>query len=81
MVTHNSDTASKFIKTSTSSASTDGSTLITSSWSSLLAIKVTAEDIPGAKLEEPLARHSVPALQWWLIWRGIKTPSTWRNPS
>ena len=49
------------------------------SGSSLVAIKLIAEDIPGAELEEPLARHGVPALQWWLICRGIKIPSTWRK--
>ena len=79
MATCNSDTASKFIKTSTSSASINGGMLIGSGWSSLVAIKLIAEDIPGAKLEEPLARHGVSALQWWLICRGIKTPSTWRK--
>ena len=75
MLTRNSDTASKFIKTSTSSASTDGGMSIMSS-SSLVPVKFTAENIPGAKLEEPLASHSVPALQWWLICRGIKAPLT-----
>ena len=79
MGTCNSDTASEFIKTSTSSASIDGGTLIGTGWSSLVAIKLIAEDIPGAKLEESLARYGVPALQWWLIYRGIKTPSTWRK--
>ena len=78
MATHNSDTASEFIETSTSSASIDGGTSIMSG-SSLVTVKLTAEDIPGAELEEPLARHGVPALQWWLICNGIKTPSTWRK--
>ena len=76
MATRNSNTASEFIETNTSSASINGGTSIMSGLS-LVAIKLTAEDIPGAELEEPLARHSVPALQWRLICRGIKTPSTW----
>ena len=71
MATSNNDTASEFIKTGISSAFIAGGTSIMSS-SSLVAIKLTAEDIPGAELKEPLARHSVPALQWWLICRGIK---------
>ena len=61
MMTRNGNTASEFIETSTSSPSIDGGTSIMSG-SSLVAIKLTAEDIPGAELEGPLARHSVPAL-------------------
>ena len=78
LATHNSNTASEFIDTSTSSASINGGTSIMSG-SSLVAVKLTAEDIPGAELEEPLARHGVPVLQWWLICRGIKIPLTWRK--
>ena len=66
MATCNSNTASEFIETSTSSASVDEGMSITSS-SSLVPVKLTAENIPGAELEEPLASHGVTgvsALQW-----------------
>ena len=29
-------------------------------------------DIPGAELSEPLEKHTVAALRWWLMCRGIK---------
>ena len=52
----------------------------TSSFSSRpAAIKLTAKDIPGADLKEPFETHGVPALQWWLLCRGIKAPSSWRK--
>ena len=71
MVTRNSNTANEFIETNTSSSSNDDGTSITSG-SRLVGIKLTAEDILGAELEEPLTRHKVPALHWWLICRALK---------
>ncbi len=38
-------------------------------------VELTAADIPGAELSEPLEGHGVPALKWWLTCRGIKPPS------
>jgi len=40
---------------------------------------LTEEDIPGAKLSKPYDKHTVRALQWWLLCRGIKTPSSWKK--
>ncbi len=34
-------------------------------------MELTAADIPGAELGEPLEGHGVPALKWWLTCRGI----------
>ena len=39
--------------------------------SSTVAVTLTDEDIPGAKLHEPFETHTIPALQWWLLCRGI----------
>ena len=47
--------------------------------SSQVTMTLTDEDIPGAKLQEPLENHAIPALQWWLLCRGIKTPSNWKK--
>ena len=33
-------------------------------------------DIPGAKLQEPFEKHTVPALKWWLACRGVAMPSS-----
>ena len=48
--------------------------------SSSAAVHLTEEDIPGAKLQEPLEAHAIPALQWWFLCRGVKAPSSWRKP-
>ena len=48
--------------------------------SSSVIVQLTEDDIPGAKLQEPLEAHAIPALQWWLLCRGIKAPSSWRKP-
>ena len=34
------------------------------------------EDIPGADVSEPFEQHTVSALHWWLLCRGIKVPSS-----
>ena len=41
--------------------------------------ELTENDIPGAILNEPLENATVPALKWWLLYRGIQAPSTWRK--
>ena len=38
-------------------------------------VLLTEDDIPGAKLEEPLESHTVSKLRWWLLCRGI-VPTT-----
>jgi len=42
-------------------------------------VELTEDDIPGAGLSEPLESHTVPALKWWLLCRGIKVPSSWKK--
>ena len=78
MTIHYDDTASEFTETSTSSA-TSAITTTSSSSSRSVAVKLTAKDIPGADLKEPLETYGVPALQWWLLCQGIKAPSSWRK--
>ena len=38
----------------------------------MVSVTLTAADIPGADLSEPLESHAVPALRWWLLCRGLK---------
>ena len=47
--------------------------------SSTVAVMLTEEDIPRAKLHEPFKTHAILTLQWWLLCRGIKTPSSWKS--
>ncbi len=42
-------------------------------------VVLTAADIPGAELSEPLDKHPVAALRWWLLCRGIKVPTSNRK--
>ena len=44
-----------------------------------VVVELTENDIPGAALAEPLESHTVPALKWWLLCRGIKVPSSWKK--
>ena len=39
-------------------------------------VSLSAGDIPGAELTEPLDKHPVAALRWWLLCRGIKIPTS-----
>ena len=43
--------------------------------SSQVAVELTADDVPGASLEEPMERHSVPTLRQWLLCRGTEMPT------
>ena len=36
-----------------------------------LSMELDEDDIPGAKLEEPLEKHNKQALRWWLQCHGI----------
>ena len=38
-------------------------------------VVLTEADIPGAFLEEPLEKHTVNALKWWLLCHGDSAPS------
>ena len=41
-----------------------------------LIVELTEDDIPGAAFHKPLDSHTVPALKWWLLCRGIKALSS-----
>ena len=40
---------------------------------------LTPADIPGAEFSQPFESHTMPALRWWLLCRGISVPSTWKK--
>ena len=40
--------------------------------SSQLVVQLTEADVSGASLEEPMDKHSIPALKQWLLCRGIE---------
>ena len=42
-------------------------------------VVLTPADIPGADISEPFESHTMPALRWWLLCRGISAPSSWRK--
>ena len=42
-------------------------------------VALTAADIPGADLAAPFDKHTVPALRWWLLCRGICAPGSWNK--
>ena len=39
-------------------------------------VETTESDIPGASLNEPLDRHTIPELKWWLLCRGVTVSSS-----
>ena len=42
-------------------------------------VTLTPSDIPGAVLCDPFEQHTVVALRWWLLCRGIKAPTSWKK--
>ena len=36
-------------------------------------------DIPGAELSKPWEQHTMVALRWWLLCRGISVPTAWKK--
>ena len=46
---------------------------------SIVEVNLTEEDIPGAKLDEPLEKYAIPELKWWLLCRGIRVPSSMKK--
>ena len=44
-----------------------------------LVVHLTEHDVPGASLDEPMEKQSVPALKRWLLCRGIEVPSNTRK--
>ena len=45
----------------------------------LREVTLSPEDIPGANLSKPYERHTMAALRWWLLCRGIKASSSWKK--
>ena len=43
---------------------------------SVFVVELTEADIPGATLNEPLERHAIPELKWWLLCHGICAPAS-----
>ena len=39
-------------------------------------VQLTEVDVPGALLEEPMDKHSIPALKRWLLCHGIEMSSS-----
>ena len=44
-----------------------------------LVVELSEDDIPGARLSDPLESHNVQELRWWLLCRGIKVPTSWKK--
>ena len=42
-------------------------------------ITLSPDDIPGANLSEPYEGHTISALRWWLLCRGIKARTSWKK--
>ncbi|KAL5505774.1 hypothetical protein EMCRGX_G007270 [Ephydatia muelleri] len=42
-------------------------------------VTLTEDDIPGAKLSKPYNKHTISALRWWLLCRGIEAPTPWKK--
>ena len=47
--------------------------------SDLVIATLDPTDIPGAVLSEPFTNHTITALRWWLLCRGIKAPASWKK--
>lgn len=46
---------------------------------SLEEVRLSAADIPGAELSEPFDQHTVAALRWWLLCRGMKVATSMKK--
>ena len=53
--------------------------IMSGSLESLEEVTLTAADIPGAELSQPVEKHAVAALRWWLLCRGIKAPTSMKK--
>ena len=53
--------------------------VLTAMRADLPVVTLTAADIPGAHLCEPYDNHTVAALRWWLLCRGIKALTSWKK--
>ena len=52
---------------------------IASSDRATVVIQLSEHDIPGAFLSEPIDRHTMPELRWWLLCGGVKVPASWNK--
>ena len=52
---------------------------MTAESTSMTAMELTENDIPGAVLNEPLENSTIPALKWWLLCRGLQAPNSWKK--
>ena len=57
-------------------AVTGGGSKQGASFKAVEEVTLTAADIPGAELSQPLDKHPVVALRWWLLCRGTKVPTS-----
>ena len=46
--------------------------ILTTMSAGLPVVTLTDSDIPGSHLDEPYDKHTVAALRWWLLCRGVK---------
>ena len=46
---------------------------------SAVVVELDEDDIPGASLSDPLDKHTIPELKWWLLCRNIKAPSSMKK--
>jgi len=47
--------------------------------SRFIEVKFTTDDILGSKLGEPINKHTIVELRWWLLCPGIKAPTSWKK--
>ena len=40
----------------------------------VVSVELTEDDIPGARLPDPLDKHTNQALRWWLLCHGVQVP-------
>ncbi len=44
-------------------------------------VTLTEDDIPGASLQPPFEKHTVPELRWWLLCRGVTVSAFMKKAS
>ena len=52
---------------------------VSSGTSDYETVQLTANDVPGAQLDEPFDKHTVVELRQWLLCRGIKASTSWKK--
>ena len=56
--------------------SSPGSVTVEGLLTEQVEVELTEADIPGAILDEPLERHTMSALRWWLLCHGDCAPTS-----